>query len=170
MKNLLILLVLTAVLLCGGCATAGLSADLLTCDVAEAVAVESKKALDAYDANARAASEKRQADMLEALSRDLVKIGTAKLDPNQAEAVAKQEVASLTRHLTNFAEQERRRQELYSAAADNLAYLIETAAAHRKFVLYRADIETQWKTYLEATARARLAKMKAPPATAPASK
>ena len=41
---------------------------------------------------------------------------------------------------------------------DNLNFLIDRAAEHRQFILYRADIATQWRQYIESQARARLAK------------
>jgi ABC-2 type transport system permease protein len=56
-------------------------------------------------------------------------------------------------------EQERRRQALFEPTVDNLDFIVQVCQQGRQFAIYRADVSAQWKTYLEATARARLRKV-----------
>ena len=101
--------------------------------------------------------------MLGQFQGDLVRLGTMTLDPNQAQVAAAEGMAKLTEKLDEIAEQDRRRQALYAPTMDNLNFLIDRAAEHRQFILYRADIATQWRQYIESQARSRLAKTPAQP-------
>ena len=103
---------------------------------------------------------RRQAEMLRALRESILivaKVPSAASQPDGgADALADRIVASMRQHLANYAEQERRRAELYSATIDNLDYIIQVSQNGKDFVIYRSNIAEQWKQYLQATARARI--------------
>jgi hypothetical protein len=141
-----------------GCA--GTAADLLAYDNIIAAAQQAKIGVQAYDTAVLTDTARRQAEMLRALRESILivaKVPSAASQPDGgADALADRIVASMRQHLANYAEQERRRAELYSATIDNLDYIIQVSQNGKDFVIYRSNIAEQWKQYLQATARARI--------------
>jgi len=140
----------------GGCA--GLAADLAGYDLITATVVEAKKGFDAYDTALRADAVKRRANLLAVLKRDLTQLAQANLPPVEAVLAAEQGVALLAKNLDDMAEQERRRQTIYDVTSDNLLMVAETVESMRKLSIFRADIEQQWKDYINVVAKGKLAK------------
>jgi len=144
--------------LAAGCA--GTAADLRAYDNIIAAAEQAKIGVQAYDAAVQADTTRRQAEMLEALRGSILiaaKASPATAQPDEdAEAMADRIVASVRQHLANYAEQERRRAELYAATIDNLDYIVQVSQDGKSLVIYRSSIAEQWKQYLQATARARI--------------
>ena len=143
-----------------GCA-AGTSYELLGYDAIQAADVEAAKGVDAYDVAVRAAAEKDKAEFLGKLGGDVVKIALSKDEtPENAAKLAAAVTAAAAKHFADQTEQERRRAAWYEVTKDNLAYIVQVCEDGKAFAIYRADVSAQWKTYLQAQARTRLAKMK----------
>lgn len=139
-----------AILCCTGC-NAGTSADLLTYDAIEAASGEVRKGMDAYDTAVKADANA----VRENIRRDLkASILIAGGDANMATRI----VAAMDLHIGNILEKERRRGELYRGIADSLDYIDTLCSQGRDFVIFRADVNTQWKQYLQSQARTALAK------------
>jgi hypothetical protein len=151
MKKLIVgLLMLFMVSGCG----AGLTYDLLTHDNVIAAAVEAKKGVEAFNTTVIADTVVRREYMLQAVGDGIKELAQAQaIDAEQAKALAQSVVAGLKVHLANYAEQERRRTQLYEVTIDNLNYIIQISKQGKSYSLYRADIGIQWKQYLESSAR-----------------
>lgn len=146
-------------LLMFGC-SAGTSYQLLGYDAIQLAAVEAQKGVKAYDSAVRLSAEKDRTEFLAKLARDIVKIALSRDEtPENAKALATAIVDASVVHSANQTEQERRRAQWYEATMDNLRYIIDTAEDSKAFAIYRADVSAQWKAYIQAQARARLAKM-----------
>lgn len=148
-------------LLVSGC-NAGTSAELLSYDNIEAATVEVQKGVSAYDSSVRESQARTTAQLASAIAESVV-IATkqATTMPVAEQEVLRARVTSaVTTKLADLMEQEKRRGELYAAVMDNLLYIQQLCAQSKQFVIYRADVGTQWKTYLEATARANLKTVK----------
>ena len=145
MKRLLAVL-LVGCLVVGGCLGAGTASDLLSYDNIAVAAQEARKGVTALDTAVQADTAKGQAAMLEALRQSIVQSGGA---VEQADRI----VAAMTVHLANYAEQDRRRQAVVNATQDNLDFILEICEKSKAFVLYRADINLQWKNYLQTLPR-----------------
>ena len=138
---------------CVGC-MAGSGADLMGYDAIIAAAQESSKGVIALDIAVRTADERGQEEMLRALRDSILIASKATSQPEgAAEVLATRIVDAMRAHLANYAENDRRRRDISEAVLDNLAYIIEVSDASKQFVLYRADIGEQWKSYITATAR-----------------
>ena len=133
----------------------------------------------AYDDAEKVSIRKSRTDMLRRLEATILmayleqkgsKVPTAEFK-EAAQAFAKQivfegtsKVTPLSKHLDNLEEWERRRAGWYSVTMDNLTYAIDVANDAKQFEMYRSNVEQQWRSYLMAQARSRLAKMPAVPA------
>jgi len=159
---------LACLTLSAGCA--GTAADLLAYDNIIAAAEQAKVGVQAYDAAVRADSARRQDEMLKALRDSIIIVAKSSSSTSQpdedVDALADRIVASMRQHLANYAEQERRRAELHAATIDNLDYIVEVARKGKDFVIYRSGIATQWRQYLQATARARITPVTTQPTSA----
>lgn len=150
MKKCIVLLLMVVLSGCG----AGLTHDVLTYDNIIAAAVETKKGVDAFNETVVTDAAKRQELLIQAIGSGVRELAQEQaIDAEQADALAQAVVASLRGHLENYAEQERRRTQLYEVTIDNLNYIIEISEQGRKFSIYRADIGTQWREYLESSSR-----------------
>lgn len=150
---------LLAAFLFGGCA-AGTSYELLGYDAIQAAAVEAAKGVDAYDTAVRLSQEKDKAEFLAKLGRDVVKIALSKDEtPENAEKLATAITTAAAKHFADQTENERRRAAWYEVTKDNLAFILQVCEDGKAFAIYRADVSAQWKSYLQAQARARLTKM-----------
>ena len=142
-----------------GC-QAGTSYELLGYDVIQAAAMEAQKGVDAYDTAVRSSDSANIAEYKKLLARNIVKIALSKDEtPENAQKLADKIVADAAKYMEELMVQERRRIAWYEATSDNLKFIVETADDCKSFAIYRADVSAQWKTYLHAQARARLAKM-----------
>lgn len=143
----------------GGCA-AGTSYQLLGYDAIQLAAVEAQKGVKAYDEAVRLSAQRARVELLAAISKDLVKAALAQGQTAEtAQAYATAVVETVAKRLDDLEEQQSRRREWYEVTMDNLRYILDVCEDARQFVIQRADIESQWKAYLQAQARARLAKM-----------
>lgn len=138
----------------GGCA--GTSADLLSYDNIQAAALEAQKGVAAYNNAILVGEQQKQAEVLKALGDTIILQAGKNLTPEDAAKLAGRVVTAMTLHMSNLAEQDRRRQAIYEPTMDNLAYILTVCEQAKQFVLYRADIAQQWKVYLQATARAKI--------------
>ncbi len=137
-----------------GCNTAGLAHDLLAYDNIIKAAVEARKGVDAFNATVVVDTAHRQAAMIQAVSKGIVDLAQdSAIDEEAAKALAQAVTEKLITDLANYTEQERRRAHLYEVTIDNLNYIIEVSEKGKKFSIYRADVNQQWKDYLESTAR-----------------
>ncbi len=163
-----VLLAVVGMIVMGGCA--GTAADLLAYDNIIAAAQQAKIGVQAYDTAVQADTARRQADMLAALRESIIIVAKASPAASQpagdADALAERIVASMRQHLANYAEQERRRAELYAATVDNLDYIVQVSQNGKDFTIYRSNIADQWKQYLQATARSRIKPVTTQPSVA----
>lgn len=160
---LLLLLCALCVSAVSGCYAATVGVDLQGYDVIQQAAAEARRGLEAYDLMARSQALRDRDNVLAGLQGDLADlIAEVRDDPNSAlhDAEPARLVSVLDAKLADLAEQERRRQAWYAATSDNLEFVIETAGKQRNFALYRADIEEQWRAYLQSEARSRLAALR----------
>jgi nicotinamide mononucleotide (NMN) deamidase PncC len=144
----------------GGC-TAGSSAVLLSYDNIQAAAQEVQKGVAAYDTAVKADEAKLQAQVMAALNADILTLAQKQLSPADAKALADRVTLSMTVHLANFTEQEKRRSAVYSATLDNLQFILDICESGKNLELYRSNIDEQWKQYLAAQARAKLGRVPA---------
>lgn len=136
-----------------GCG-AGTAYDVLAHDNVIAAALEAKKGVEAFNETVIADTAARRANLVKTVGNGVKATALAQaVGDKQAEALAQDVMAELTRHLNNYAEQERRRANLFEVTIDNLNYIIQISEQGKKFALYRADIGLQWKQYLESSAR-----------------
>jgi len=163
----MIRLLLVVMMLLVGC-QAGTSYELLGYDAIELATVEARKGVIAYDAAVRANGVRLERELLTRLKATIIEAALADgQEPADAESYAEAIVFAGTpeglvpvrQHLTNLREQERRRQVLLEVTLDNLDYAADVAKLAKEFALYQSDISAQWKAYLMAQSRARLAKM-----------
>lgn len=156
MKTLpyMILLLLSAMIV--GC-QAGESAELLTYDSISAATAEVRKGVTAYDESTAIAVQQNMDAMLAKLG-DVVEQAVLENDmtAEQAADVRQRVSASLKGHIQNYIESERRRHELREAILDNLAFIDETCEQARQYVLYRSNVSTQFRQYLQATRRSQI--------------
>ena len=82
----------------------------------------------------------------------------------EADALSQRVVKAMQGHFANYIEQERRRDKLYRVTMDNLDYIIDISRQGKDFAIYRADVSAQWKAYLQASMRSRIAKVDTVPA------
>ncbi len=159
MSKLIVGLLLTC--MCGGCGRAGLAYDVLTHDNVIAAAREAKKGVEAFNVAVVAGTAARQDDMLDAVGKGIAQLAQdGSIKPEAAKALAQSVVTSLKAHLANYAEQERRRANLYEVTIDNLNYIIQISEQGKTFSIYRADIGVQWKSYLESSAKTAIGTIK----------
>lgn len=145
---------LLMVVFVGGCGEKGLTFDLLTYDNIIGATEEARKGVDALHLTVQTDTAHRQEDMLKAVGAGIRKLAeNESITPEEAEILAATVMESLRGHLTNYREQEQRLARLYGITVDNLNYIIEISKRGRKFSLYRASIDQQWKDYLETSAR-----------------
>ena len=87
-----------------------------------------------------------------------------KMTDAEADALSQRVVKAMQGHFANYIEQERRRDKLYRVTMDNLDYIIDISRQGKDFAIYRADVSAQWKAYLQASMRSRIAKVDTVPA------
>lgn len=136
-----------------GC-QAGVTYDILTHDNVIAAAKEARKGVEAFNVAVVTGTAMRKEQMLQAVGKGIKTLAQKQaIDTEQAEKLAQEVMASLRTHLSNYAEQERRRASLYAITIDNLDYIIQISEQGKKYTIYKADVGLQWKQYLESSAR-----------------
>jgi Tfp pilus assembly protein PilP len=153
MKHVLVICLLLVMV--AGC-SAGTSADLLTYDAIEASARQIQAGVTAYDASVQADQAKMRQQIVTALGDDVLEIAQKQMTAEDASKLRAAVIVKMTEHLDNLSEQDRRRREVYEPTMDNIAYILQLCEQGRQFTLYRSSVEQQWKTYLQATARANI--------------
>ena len=114
---------------------------------------EALKGVEAFNETVIVDTANRQESMIQAVGEGVKKVAQDQaLGDEQAAALAQSVVGSLRVHMTNYAEQERRRARLYEVTVDNLKYIIQISEQGKKFTIYKADIGEQWRAYIESSA------------------
>jgi len=140
-----------------GC-QAGTSYELLGYDTIQLAAIEAQKGVDAYDQAIRASDGANVAAFKKTLTRNIVKIALSKDEtPENAQKLADKIVTDTEAYLNAKMEQERRRNVWYETTTDNLKFIIEKVEDAKQFAIYRSNISAQWKQYLMAQTRAKVA-------------
>jgi len=148
MRYLTLLLVLSSLV---GCQS-GTTYEMLVHDNVIAAATEVQKGVDAFNETIVTDTEKRQNAMIDAIGQGIKDVAQDNaLDEEQATALALKVTGVIRQHLANYAEQERRRREIYEAITDNLLYIIQISRDAKQFILYRADVDEQWRAYLDSS-------------------
>lgn len=151
MRKFIVGLVMVAML--AGCG-AGEAYQLSLADNVIAAANEALKGVEAFNETVIVDTANRQEGLIQAVGDGVAKVAQDQaIDAKQAAALAQGVADSLRGHLTNYAEQERRRARLYEVTVDNLKYIIQISEQGKKFTIYKADIGVQWQDYLNATAK-----------------
>jgi len=141
-----------------GC-NAGTSADLLTYDSIVASAEQIQLGVnDLASATAMADAKTREqfsTDIAKAILRATKATSMPAEDQARIMTAVQQEVSL---KIADLLEQERRRAKLLNSINDNIAFVKELCRQGKEFVLYRSDINTQWKSYLQAQTRTQIEK------------
>ncbi len=149
-----VLTLVISLLWIGGCSGAGVTYDILTHDNVIAAAIEAKRGVEAFNVSVVTGTAVRKEQMLQAVGKGIKALAQEQaINAEQAEVLAQKVMASLRTHLSNYAEQERRRARLYEVTIDNLNYIIQISEQGKKYTIYKADIGLQWKQYLESSAK-----------------
>lgn len=157
-----VLLCLAVLLLLGGC-QAGTSAQLLGYDAIQAAAVEAQKGASAQHQAVLAAQSQDEKALIDSLVGGIeTALKSDKMAPDEAAVVAGRVKDKLLKDLANLKENNRRATTEYQTLADNLAYIETVAGQSKEFVIFKSDIDTQWKAYIQAQARAQLEKRRQP--------
>ena len=155
MKTQIVLLLILAAVCMTGC-MAGTSAELLTYDTIAASAVESQKGVDALGQAVQTQDARTQEQVADAVAATVLKAMGKTLTPEDQAKLRDAVRQEMRTKIADMIEQERRRNELLAAIRDNLDYIQELCRQGKEFTLYRANIDQQWKSYIESTARARM--------------
>jgi len=155
----LALILLAGAMSClGGCATAGLSAELLSLDAISRANQEAIEGVGLYDQALAEAAARDHREYLAKLGADVAKIALSKDEtPESAATLAAAVSAGAAKHYAAQAEDARRRRKLFDVTMDNLAYGIEVAQDVRAFILFRSNVARQWKQYIAAVTAGRYA-------------
>jgi len=170
MKKLLILLVALPVAMCIGCG-AGTSYELQTFDVMEDGLGRTKVGVEAFYVSLKKETAQKQEEVINASGQSLYlaikdTLNNSGKSPEEIEALAKKNqldfIKRLNVKLNDLAEQERRNDNIYSDVMDNLDTMLQLCADTKKFVIYRSDIQAQWKEYVLSTSRAKFKSVDVP--------
>ena len=149
-KTLLVMVLLAAVV--GGCG-AGTAYDLTERDAVIAAAIEAKKGVVAFNQAVVAGTTLRRDSMVKAVGEGVKNVAVKTTTPEEAGKIAEEVVVLLLTHIENYAEQDRRRSQLFSVTIDNLDYIIEISEQGKQLALYRSDVSAQWRAYIQSSAR-----------------
>lgn len=148
MKLGLTILLFPALLMLG--CNAGSSAELTGLDAIMQANAQVRAAVGDYDRNVAAGlvemKKLLQAQAVKAFSRGAA---TQPAYTDDAEKTA----ASLMAKIDELMAQESARQKLLGITTDNLDFIDATAKKMQDFIMYRADVDAQWKAYLTSQMR-----------------
>ncbi|MBI5724588.1 MAG: hypothetical protein HZA50_11555 [Planctomycetes bacterium] len=143
------LTLMTVILAVAGC-QAGESALLLSADAVQASTAEVRKAVNLYDASVAASLDKVKAQLYAAAVREF---GGAATRP--AGETPEQRAAAMMRVVDDIMLEQERRGQLYRITIDNLRFIDETMAEQKNLIIYSSNVNAQWKSYIQAQARAK---------------
>lgn len=170
MKKLLILFVALPITMCIGCG-AGTSYELQTFDVMEDGLGRTKVGVEAFYVSLKKETAQKQEEVINASGQSLYlaikdTLANSGKTPEEIEALAAKQqvlfVGRLTKKLNDLAEQERRNDNIYGDVMDNIDTMLQLCADTKKFVIYRSDIQAQWKEYVLSTSRAKFKSVDVP--------
>ncbi len=134
--------------LCFGC-QARTAADLLAYDAIEETALQVRMGLDQYEEEAIKAAETQRDDMLTKLTAAILSEMTKNLPEDEAEIMSNKLIAKLKDNLNVYNKASKKRTKVYSITVDNLSLIVEICRKAKDLVMYQANIDSQWKQYID---------------------